>query len=367
MTATQYAPLFRIECLHGYSGGLCPDITVSPTAGCRALLDRYRMLFRGSGASGTVYAPVQAQSNLLQGFDESCPFTFTLTSSGALDSYTDFTSGRNAAPVKDLFYFDNTASHQTEVMGAQRQLLHTPDGAFTDAPVPVRPRIFNYVPESLSSQGELQVIEPLTREALWQSPGGSAVDLRRLPEGRYQLVLDGKDLDRFFLSDRPAAQQWGAISIYAGGSRQAPKLPAACRTIDSDGAITFRTFTLSLEARKTIWRYYVIDPAGKQDFSGYELTGTVRKPQPGAASEIIFARSPETKLIDGRKAWVFESQLELPLLQAPANELSLTLRPAGNGTRGERNIRLPYARPESLALKNGTGPGSSCSEIFVYV
>src|SRR5215470_190347 len=49
MMVIQYAALFRIECLHGYFGGArCRSLVLAPSEDCRALLERYRMLFRQS-------------------------------------------------------------------------------------------------------------------------------------------------------------------------------------------------------------------------------------------------------------------------------------------------------------------------------
>jgi hypothetical protein len=377
MTVVRYTELFHIECLHAYFGGAaCQSLVLSPTDGCRALMERYRMLFRGSASGAGVYAPVQSPPDLLEGFDEWLPFTFTLSNTEAdLYSYTDLPSGPSAAPAETLFHFDNSADHQAEVFGSRRQLLHPIGDAFSGAAITVQPKLFRYMLPANVSTGILRVLEPFTSQTLWESPvknSGSPLllDLRELPEGRYTLAMETQELLKFYLSDRPAAQQWGVVSIYAGGSRQGPALLANCRVVDGAGMVTPKTFTLALESRKTIWRYYVIDPAGKQDFGKYELTATLRKSTPAeadAAADLSFSRLPDTVPIDGRSAWVFESRSPLPLLLSPSTEFSLTLRPNGNGKRGDRIVRLPYAQAGSLVFKKGAGSREFCSEMFVYV
>jgi len=368
--ATLYTPLFRIECLHEYSGVPCRSLELSPTEECRALLARYRMIFRGFTGGAEVYPPAQSAAEVLRQFDESSPFTFRLRATeAALHSYTEFGDAGRSAPGRSLFYFDNAAYHQGEIFGSTRQLLHAPDAPFAGAAVPVRPKIFSVAQGDGGSN--IQVIEPLTKQALWQGAiqhpdAPLLIDLRRLPEGLYILQQEKKDPEKFYLSDLPPAQQWGAIAIYAGGIRQAA-LPKNCSVLDSAGAVSSRTFTLALKSRRTIWRYYIIDPAGKQDFSSHELSGTLRNPtgENGAAdSNIVFVRQKQTVPIDNRTAWVFESQDPLPLLQAPGAEFSLALRPSGNGKRA---IRLPFAQPGSFVFIDRPQPGSLCSEVFVYV
>ncbi len=372
MTATQYAALFRIECLHEYFGGLCPSLVVSPTEDCRKLMGRYRMLFRSSTGGGVVLAPLESPPGALRQFDESLPFTFRLTMlEPAFDSYTEPGPDKNSGPEQSVFYFDNTADQHAELFGAPRQLLHSPGNALQSAALPVRPKMFTFTLPATDSGGNLQIVEPLTKQVLWKgsaaNPNASLmVDLRGLAEGRCILEMDGKELLKFYLSDVSPAQQWGAISIYAGGSLQAEALPQNCRALDSSGMAAPRTFTVALASRKTTWRYYIIDSADKQDFSGHELSVTLRKPAEGRQDSIAFVRLSQPVTVDGRTAWVFESKAPLPLLQSQASEFSLTLRPNGNGRRGERAIRLPYAQPGSLALKEGPGARSLCTEVFVY-
>jgi hypothetical protein len=361
-----------MDCLHEYfGGGACRSLALAPTEECRTLLERYRMVFRQSTGGGSVYAPLQSPPDVLRQFDESVPFAFRLTSTDvALASYTESGPNEPAAPSDSIFYFDNTID-QSDVFGSRRQLLQAPDSPL--AALAVKPKIFQLNLPPTASGGALSVIEPLTGQILWQTTattGGASLllDLRRLPEGRYNLKLESQELLTFYLSDRRPAQQWGAISIYAGGSRQAQHLPANCRLLDENGVATPKTFTLALESRRTIWRYYVIDSTGKQDFGTYELIGTLRNSgETSAASEIIFMRRPDTVPVDGRTAWVFESQSRMPLLRSPSSDFSMTLRPNGNGRRGERAIRLPYAQSSSLVFKDATEPRQFCSEVFVYV
>ncbi|MGH9561338.1 MAG: hypothetical protein ACRD3S_07775, partial [Terracidiphilus sp.] len=333
-----YTILFGIECLHAYfSGGPCRSISLAPAEGCETLLGRYGLLFRSTPGGCTVYAPPEPQLSLLRQFDETAPFTFRLTNTDPLlDQYTDLNRGPDTDSGETLFHFDNAADHRADVFGAERQLLLDPSTPLADAAFPVMPAVFDYPPDGAAVAGQsLQVRAPLSGEVLWQSPARTSsaatrVDLRRLPEGKYIPAIGAKHLRPFYLSNHPAARQWGAISIYIGGQKQSLHLPVPCQAIDAAGNVTPRTFTLALESRKTYWRYYVIDAAGKHDFGNCELTATIRNPSSRSASpEIAFLRQPEPATVGGRSAWVFEAQTPLPLLHSPTSaNLALALRPA---------------------------------------
>src|SRR6266481_919602 len=371
----QYTVLFQIECLHGYfAGNPCRSLTLVPTEDCRQLLRCYHMIFRPAAGGGTVYAPKQSPPDVLKVFAETAALTFALISTDpALHYYTDVGPDKTS-PTENIYHFDNSADYKDNAFGRPRQLLHPPGTPFAHATTLVRSKMSSLVPAATTQDGECKVIEPISQQVLWQSPLPEKgvplrLDLRKLPEGIYNLNINNEEPQRFYLSDDPALRRWGVVSIYAGGTRQAEHLPENCRVIDSEGIIHPRTFTVALESRKTIWRYYIIDSADKQDFSRYELVATAKAAttQVPAGSDIPFVRLPEPEPIDGHAAWVFESKSPLPLLLSPASALSLILRPNGASQRGGKAIRLPYAQPNSLVAKEGPGPKQMCSDIFVYV
>lgn len=362
----QYTLLFRIECRHGYfAGGPCRSLTLRPTESCRQLLDRYRMLFRSEIGGGAVYGLKELSPDLLKEFDEVAPLTFTLISSDpALANYTAV-NPRKTNPVKTIFYFDNRVDY-TEGNPSEPRQLHKPGEPLEHAAVPTRPKMYSVTsPRAV----RFTINEPLAGQVVAQgvlaAKRPAQLDLRQLPQGLYLRQVNNKPARRFYLDNQLALRLWGAISIYPGGSRQASLVPENCRVIGSDGMIHPRTFTLALESRQTIWRYYIIPSLDDQDFSHYEV---VTKPGTNGvnAKEIPFRLLPES-LIDGRIAWIFESKSPLPLLLQPASAFSLSLRPNKNGKGSQKTIRLPYAQPVSMARNPGTDRGQMCSEIFVYV
>jgi hypothetical protein len=374
MAVIQYTLLFQIECLHGYfGGGPCRSLNLTPTEDCRQLLARHQMLFRPGTGCGAVYRPRQSPDLLTQ-FDEIGAFTFALTSNDpALDIYTDM-DAVNFNPGESLFHFDNRSDFAGEVAGQPRRLLHTPGKPFAEAVVSVRPKLFSVAAPGKPAVGSLRITEPVGNQTIWQAPipakaAPVPVDLRGIPEGLYLLDIAGQAARQFYLSDQLPSRRWGVISIYPGGSRQAGSLPEHCRVIDSDGTPRPVTFTLALESRKTIWRYYVIPSTEEQNFAQYEVFSATKKAtgQSGWEGELHFDLLPATVPVDSRSAWVFESKSPLPFMLSPASTFSLSLRPSKNGKMGQRAIRLPYAQPRSLVRKEGSEQKHMCSEIFVYV
>jgi hypothetical protein len=367
----QYGPLFRIECLHAYFGGVCRSLTLAPTDDCRRLMARYQMLFRGVVGGGAVYCPQQTPPDLLKQFDETAAFTFALISTDpALNSYTEIDA--HQLNISDtIFHFDNRKDYSEQTLGGSRQLLHEAGSAFAQGLLVVRTKISG-IPWQAGSN-EFRILEPVGNQVVLSGAfplkGAPAhLDLRSFPEGLYLLQIGDDPPRPFYLSDELPARRWGVISIYAGGLRQAGALPDACRVIDSSGAVHTKTFTVALATRKTIWRYYVIPSRDQQNFSEYQIVNTGKKSAEASAlsgGDPQFKLLPGTSPIDGRAAWVYESTGALPFLFSPANSFALSLRPNKNGQSGQRAIRLPYAQPASLT-KNGAEPGKLCSEIFVY-
>lgn len=367
----QYGPLFRIECLHAYFGGPCRSLTLVPTDDCRHLMARYRMLFREVLGGGAVYCPQQSPPDLLKEFDETTAFTFALISNDPLfTNYTESGSG-GLDPGESIFYFDNKNDIQGPVLGQTRQLLHQPGHMLG---VPVRTKVSKVARRTSAAGNSFTVLEPLGKQAILQGTfppetNSAQLDLRSFPEGLYWLQVGDDTPQPFYLSDEPSARRWGVVHIYAGGIRQASELPAACTTIDSNGVTHPKTFTIALESRKTIWRYYVMPSSNQAGFGDYQVVPGGKKPPDAnslADGDPQFRLLPGTTPIEGRAAWVFESQKAIPFLLSPAKSFALSLRPNKNGQSGQRTIRLPYAQPASLT-KGGTEPERMCSEIFVYL
>ncbi len=391
MGALGYTLLFRIVCRHTYfSDERAQVLSVQPTPACQALLKRYQLLFRPFVGGGAVYynegTPL-AQNTLAQ-FNERLPFSFMLLNHDPyLIHYTDLDLTRAGDPAATIFQFDNAADFpaastiEDEGVVRQTQTLHPLGAPFNQRPLPIWSRHSLYSPPaaSLSASAFLTVREKLTQQIVWQetlsqTSSKISLNLSSLPEGCYFLQIDQQTIEHFYLSDIPPVQQWGRVDIYAGGAYQASYLPQACAVLDERSQPAVKTFTLMLNNRKTIWRYYLLHGmAEEQKFINYEM---VALPKQGSlfektlatdqSQEIRFTRLPTPEQVNDQLAWVFESDQALPLWQTPAEQLTVLLRPERNKTRNGRTFTLPYPTPNAVKL-DGSTPRQVYSEIFVYL
>lgn len=384
MTTPRYALLFRIECRHAYfADGIGHPLSLRPTPACRRMLERYRLLFRPTPGGGEVHYCLGATPAVLAHFNEPAPFTFALVNSDpALIYYTDIDLAIASDPADTLYCFDNLADFPAAAVDAAAQTgqrLHPAGRAFDQGTLPVKAKYFDYIDcnNRISPSTVLSVIDRLTRHIVWQGQPSARplpslpIDLSSLPEGRYLLQVNGRNAWDFYLSDTPAVQQWGVVEIYAGGPRQSAYLPPACAVLDERGQPTPKTFTLALGNRKTTWRYYVISPTSRQwNDERCEIIATsklARLPDKTEPREIRFERLPGIRQINGRSAWVFESEHAIALWQTPADQLAVVLRVNNSGTRSGHTVKLPYPPPDALAMDGGAAQQRVCSEAYVYL
>lgn len=77
---TKYQPLFHINLSHGYyADRVCPDLSISPTPACQALLAGHHMLVRSAVGSIQVVAQLNDTENLLVPLAEDTQFSFFLS------------------------------------------------------------------------------------------------------------------------------------------------------------------------------------------------------------------------------------------------------------------------------------------------
>jgi hypothetical protein len=376
---THYAPLFRIECLHGYfADGLCRPLSLRPTAECRRLLEQYRCLFKATPAGGTVAFAAEDGCDFLSLYAETTPFSFDLISADpGLLTYTDAAmAGDAASPAEQVYYFDNLGHAADDGEANERRLLHPARQALAAGPLPVRPRRFSQSIEKPAAGARLSVVDTLRGEPVWQSapltrdPHAVPLDLAALPDGRYRLQLKKKEVLAFYLSDVSAAGRWGVVDIFPGGPAMVDRVPEGCRVLDEAGRPLPKTFVIRLNNRSTIWRYYIVNPNPEDhSYDGHRVEEVARRTPKRAeqrGTPFTFTEVAPTR-VAGQPARVFESTRPIALCERPGDEYEFMFRANGQAERGGRAFRLPYARGEATRLEEVSGARRMVSEIYVYL
>ncbi|MGZ8218722.1 hypothetical protein [Methylomagnum sp.] len=370
--AVSYKPLFALELLHDYFADRgCRALDLVPTAECRRLFERYRLMFRPAPNGGTVSFGLHPEIDFLALFNETTPFTFVLNATDPLfGNYTDLPPA-GLSPSESLFYFDNLKPQSMEAPGGEKRLLHPPGLACAHGPLRVYPKAFDYRFDPPARNARLRVSDALKKQAVWEARTPDReltnfpVNFGDLPDGRYSLTVGRKKPVGFYLGGRPAVKQWGVVQIFAGGSAMSGHVPESGRVIGPEGGPEPKTFTLWFGNRRTLWRYHIFSAApGERDYGDYQLSGVNKRliKNGGGDGRIPFVRRPAPVSIQGRPAWVFESEQDIPLWQCPADEHQFTLK--GNGGR---SFTLPYAESGNTRLDDSGGTRRMCSEIFVYL
>jgi hypothetical protein len=324
--SSAYKELFRIECSHGYfPGGLCPILEVTPTSRCARLLQRNRFLFRGSAGIGSVY---HSDPEFLKTFSETSPFGFVLAAPAMQLTQCTEMNEPAASPDAHVWYFSNLVKRDDN-------LLHTPGRPFEDGALPVRRR----PPSPIAGKSD----------ALIDMLGNPVPNPEE--EGRYQLKAAAAGQSDFYLSTIAPPERWGVVEIFPPSG-----------SIWSQPVI----FTISLPARASIWRYYIVSqsPADRA-FDQHHIETSPRRGAKSNGVRPVEFTAPQPRNLNGKAAWVFESTELIPLCQYPAERGGFLLK--GDGPFP--GIPLPHAQVENTRLERNAESGAvrACSEIFVYL
>jgi len=373
----RYAPLFSIECRHDYFfGAVCKPLSIRPTGDCLRLLERYQGLFRPTPGGGTVAFATQDEVDFLALYAESAPFSFDLISADPLlFNYTDAGMAPGTGVLAEQVYYFNNLGDSVDDEGG-RNLLHPSGQALSAGPLPVRARRFKYRREQPGGAGGLSVVDTLAGDPVWRSPPLAPaaqvvpIDLASLSDGRYRLREDERDALAFYLSDMPSAGRWGVLDIYPGGPAMAGRVPDNQRVLDDAGHPLAKTFAIHLSNRSTLWRYYIVNPNPEDhSYDGHRVEGVSRRAPKQADQQgtpISFVEREPTR-VDGRLARVFEATQPIALYEKPGDEHEFIFKANGQGERGGRPFRLPYASGEATRLEEVAGARRMVSEIYVYL
>ncbi|EGV18797.1 hypothetical protein [Thiocapsa marina] len=357
--------LFSIECRHDFYGdGPCRAIEMRPTPECDALLQRFGCIFRPTAEGGAVYFdfrradPGSITYNgstrgeaLLGAFDGVRPFSFIVVNrEPSFDAFTKVPQ-RTHDRSQQLRLFDNRQLRD----GGEFLLLHE-TGALGRS-LPLKRPAFRHEFEDEQTATKWRV-GPLgatceEAEAEADAPGEPyrevTMDLSGLSPGAYQLMLCKDDFStletvEFYLDRAFAKPNWGIIEIFL----RSPGAAEGAECIDASGKITSRRFGLRLPAREAVLKCYVAPEDADKNLTGFRIKDKVKN-----GTKVIEFSDPEEKPtgeppFTGKRAWVFQTSVAVPLTERMRRGHELTL--VDDGDNAALRIRFPSprsAKPQS--------------------
>jgi hypothetical protein len=219
---------------------------------------------------------------------------------------------------------------------------------------------------------------PLTLPGIGMTPGSNLhLDMTREPAGRYSYAIT---------TDEPGARPGAENAFLYTGTDHVPllmvdlffdgpdnssgsdwlpvKLPETFPKETTQQAamrdyIKPRNYEIHFEARKTIWTYYVVLPAGSTAFNSLSI-------EAASKDAPTFGR-PARTILAGRPASIFTARSARKLQSRP--DVALRLRGAGANGSGSARIlldRLPLPSAETI-IPRPEPDKPAASEVFVYL
>lgn len=381
---TQFKELFQIHCLHGYfKDNICAGARVLPTAQTRELLNRSRCLFRRTISGAVILSEVAEDGiTMVCPFNDSVPLSFAVTGPlNQLAHITDDGPAESVPPDETVHYFSNVLDNGAiEFDNRSCMLLHPPASEVGAESLAVKPMQFVQPFPSPLTSAEIELYDALGMR-VWKTQSADkptraiSLNLSWQPERRYRLKINGAEQPDFFLSGSSAASMWGVVEIYPGGPGMSA-IPETCRVVSLDGITTqLKAFAISLEARKSTWRYYIVSGSvADRNFDGYEIVGGPRRGSKANGGRTISFSAPMRQRLNGKEAWVFESLKPISLSEFPGELYEFFLKGKGKSD----GIALPYGDSATTRLRkaqtsstqsgnDSSGSPQYFSEIFVYL
>lgn len=306
-------------------------------------------------------------------FDEEIPFSFDLISPDPY--FNNYTEVNPLSGSESVYYFSNLPAQGNAPQDNEQNPLLFPGDVLANHSLPVRPKRFTHTHDAALQNAQVDVIDILRAETMWQTKTPAvdvqsiAMDLSALPDGCYRLQIGREQVMDFYLTNAITPYRFGIIDIFPGGPGQFSHIPDNHRTIDSEGQIIPKRFSLNLNSRPTYWRYYIFKSPGEDHlYENFQVSGISKRVQGSDSDEIsITFTEVEQTLIDGRSARVFVSNKAIPLYEKPGDVYEITFKSDLPHERGASAFKLPYARSENTRLVEIAGKRHMYSDVFVYL
>ncbi|WDE02898.1 hypothetical protein SG34_015755 [Thalassomonas viridans] len=374
-----YRTLFAIEFFHEFYkkadnsySHRDEDFNIIPTQDCETALKNQGLLFRRvPGGFIVLYKsdPNNSAKPLIPLTDTS-QFRFLLTAkSPNLVYYSDLPlAGERSA----IYYLHNRQSNIQDIDGTDELLLvqdtNTPYLSALDQ-TRLRAAQFSYQFSRESDTARLTIADrqlmPVYSQLLnkldpdvnaGQREFSAQPDLTLLPPDLYTLAIDGEIQETFYLDSQAFRRQpFGLIDIFSNGD-----VPEAYRFIDDSGQVTAKTYSVRINNRATIWRYFI----------GLKYRNSVTPEKLDVVSSVFsanFTRKTSITLADSTQVIPFDSgTTKIPLKKAPLKGFTLK-RDITTGPGPSVFEETPLPNPEITNIATETGSEPIYSQVYFYI
>ena len=248
-----------------------------------------------------------------------------------------------------IYYFSNQASNKREVFGtgSDSLLLNQNDTTSSADQIKTSGKVYSYTHDGDDGPKIAELVWGDTDEVV-ASQELDPVDARYnfqfklegLAAGRYKLMLEGGELDRFYYAGELAlASYFGVVELFS-------QVETNYKWFTNAGLVSAKTYRLAFKRRETLWRYKVINR------NELELTN------PG----IRETDTPWEFTHSGDH--VFVSNSPMPLKEAPIK--GIALRSDQTDAASVLISDLPNPDPDLIKPDPGN-PATIYSDIYVYL
>ncbi|MBD1580862.1 hypothetical protein [Pseudoalteromonas sp. S16_S37] len=189
--------------------------------------------------------------------------------------------------------------------------------------------------------------EKLPIELITLYSDGLQIDLRGYPAGEYQLFWASTAQASFYVDDNLCWRAPLAVLTLQTG----PELPVDSQFIDAQtGVITEKNFIMSMPARQTIWRYFVV----ARYLSDQQQALSIDSDK----AEYRFHPPQQLQKSDGTRVFRFDSVQPITLTVQGVKGLTLSGK-----RQGVLIDNLPSPRADQLVIEHG----QAFSDMYIYV
>lgn len=289
------------------------------------------------------------ETGILQKDPVSVPFKLVFFMRLTNPRFVNFSNLPFDLGASKVYYFSNQANNKREVFntGSDSLLLNQNDTTTLADQIKTSGKVYSHTHDGNAGLKTAELVSVDTDEVL-ATQELAPVDehynfqfkLEGFSAGRYKLMLDGGELDRFYYAaELGLASYFGVIELFS-------QVDVDYKWFTNAGLVSTKTYRLAFKRRETLWRYKVINR------NELELTN------PGVRE----TDNPWEFTDSGDH--VFVSNSPMPLKEAPIK--GIALRSDQTDAASVLITDLPNPDPDLIKPDPGD-PATIYSDIYIYL